>query len=65
MSFEDTEERLLHEKPLYIDKDPIFKKTVDLDYIIQPRGMIKRGTMCSTELYPLKKKIQLVKAIRK
>ena len=46
----DNEERILYDKPLYLEKDPIFRRTVDMDYIIQPKGMLKRGSMCSTEL---------------
>ena len=44
------EYRHMFDRHLYVDQTPIFKKTTDLDYIIQPRAMVKRGSMCTTEL---------------
>ena len=35
-----------------LNKEVIFKKMGERsDYIIQPKGMLKRGTYCVTELY--------------
>ena len=42
----------------------LLRQTKDLDYIIQPQAMTKRGSMCITELYSKKQRIMLANMVR-
>ena len=44
-NFSQSEEIYLYDRKLYTDQTPLIKKTLDLDYIILPKSMLKRGTM--------------------
>ena len=42
------------------DKELIFFKPNGQDYILQPKAMLYRGSMCTTELYSNKTKMKII-----
>ena len=54
---------VIDNKLLLNEKEPIFLKKGPNDYIIQPKAMLNRGSMCITELYGQKAKIQIINEI--
>ena len=48
----------------HLNQNAILRQTKDLDYIIQPQAMTKRGSMCITELYSKKQRIMLANMVR-
>lgn len=67
MAMEPTDTKWINNREPYLNNDLIYKQTTDegIDYIIQPRGMLKRGSMCKTELMSKKEKIKIVLALKR
>ena len=41
----------------------LYSQTLDCDYVIQPRGMRNRGSMCVTELYGKDMRLKVVQTL--
>lgn len=67
IAMEPTETWWIQDREPYLDNEPIYKQTTDggIDYIIQPKGMLKWGSMCSTELMSKKEKVWIILALKR
>ena len=56
----DYEAKSIDPKIYENDKEMIFFKPMGSDYILQPKAMLYRGSMCSSELYSNKTKVKYI-----
>ena len=56
----DYEPKVIDSKILENDKEMIFYKPMGSDYILQPKAMLYRGSMWSSELYSNKTKLKFI-----